>query len=156
MNYIDLIEKEMIASGEEILSSGGADIGTISEFESLLGVAFPESYKAFLQKYGTLAFGGDNYYGVTKKGINGDQAPCVLYVTKQARDAGDIDKGMIKIKSSGYGPSYSIDTNTIGKTGEAVVVETELSFKRDGVKNIIADSYAEFLLEEIREAIEDL
>ncbi|MGV7963982.1 SMI1/KNR4 family protein [Photorhabdus tasmaniensis] len=156
MNYIGLIEKEMISSGEEILSSGGVDIDTIREFESLLGVTFPESYKIFLQKYGTLSFGGDDYYGITKKGINGNQAPCILYVTKQARDSGDIDEGMIKIKSSGYGPSYSIDTSIKGKTGEAVVVETELSFKRDGAKNIIADSYAEFLLEEIRQAIEDL
>ncbi|WP_340610024.1 SMI1/KNR4 family protein [Xenorhabdus bharatensis] len=156
MSYIELIEKEMMASGEEILSSGGVDIDTIREFESLLGVTFPESYKAFLKKYGMLSFGGDDYYGITKKGINENQVPCVLFATMGARNLGDIDSRMIKIKSSGYGPSYSIDTNTIGKTGEAVVVETELSFKRDGVKNIIADSYAEFLLTEIREAIEDL
>ncbi|HHV7361494.1 TPA: SMI1/KNR4 family protein [Morganella morganii] len=156
MTYIDAIEKIMIDSGEDILSSGGASIETINLFESLLNVVFPESYKIFLQKYGTLAFGSENIYGITKKGINGDRVPCVLFVTKQAREMGDISNGMIKIKSSGYGPSFSIDTDIIGNSGEPVIVQTELSFKQNGIKKIIADNFAEFLLAEIEMAIEDL
>ncbi|EOG1934965.1 SMI1/KNR4 family protein [Providencia stuartii] len=156
MTYINIVEKKMMESGEDILSSGGADIETINLFESLLDVIFPESYRIFLQKYGTLAFSSENFYGITKKGINGDQAPCVLFVTKGARAIGDIDDGMIKIKSSGYGPSFSIDTNIIGNSGEPVIVETELSFKQNGIKKIIADNFAEFLLAEIEQAIENL
>lgn len=156
MNYIDLIERKMKESGEDIFSSNAADLETINLFELSLGVIFPESYRIFLQKYGTLAFGGESFYGITRKGINGNSVPCVLFVTKGAREMGDIDDGMIKIKSSGYGPSFSIDTKIVGKSGEPVIVETELSFKYTGIKTIIADNFSEFLLVEIERAIEDL
>lgn len=53
---------------------------------------------------------------------------------------------MIVIKSSGYGPIYSIDTSIIGEAGEPVVVETELSFKRDGDKNVICKSFEDFFV----------
>lgn len=63
---------------------------------------------------------------------------------------------MIKIKSSGYGPSFSIDTSTLGKQGEAVIVETELSFKDCAEKKVIADSFGRFLLAEIEQSLKDI
>ncbi|MBH1929751.1 SMI1/KNR4 family protein [Serratia rubidaea] len=156
MKHIHEIEREIQSSGEEFFSVGPIERKTIEQYENLLGLEFPVSYKNFLMKYGSLSFCGDTYYGITTKGIEKKQVPCVLFVTEQARDAGDISPKMIKIKSSGYGLSYSIDTETLGKEGEAVIVETQLSFKRDGVKKIIADNYGEFLLNQIKEAIEDI
>lgn len=156
MNYINIIEKEINESGEEAFSTGGVSDSEILDFESLLGVTFPESFKVFLKKYGALSFCGDTYYGITKKGKDENQIPCVLFATKDARATGDITNKMIKIKSSGYGPSYSIDTEMLGAAGEPVVVETELSFKRTGEKKFVAESFGDFLLSNIKEAIEDL
>ncbi|YCH29932.1 hypothetical protein M1D48_17590 [Erwinia sp. D4-22] len=82
--------------------------------------------------------------------------PCVLFATQKSREQGDVSDKMIMIKSSGYGPSFSIDTETIGISGEPVIVETELSFKRDGIKRAVADNYGEFILNSITESIEDL
>jgi hypothetical protein len=156
MSYIDMIEAEINASGEDPAYAGGASDSMISEFEKELGVGFPNSYKLFLKKFGALSFAGETYYGVTKSGLAATAIPSVLFATKNARSLGDADNGMILIKSSGYGPIYSIDTSIIGEAGEPVVVETELSFKRDGDKNVICKSFEDFFCDSVRQAIKDL
>jgi hypothetical protein len=156
MNYISNVEKEIKSSGEESFITGGVSDAKIMEFESLLGVKFPESYKCFLKAYGALSFCGDTYYGITQKGKEENQVPCVLFSTLDARSRGDISERMIKVKSSGYGPYFSLDLDILGQNGEPAVVETELSFKSTGDKKIISESYGDFLLMSIREAIEDI
>lgn len=156
MNFIEHLDKLIKDSGEEPLFTGTVDDSTIKEFEAILGVPFPKSYKEFIKEYGALSFCGNTYYGITGKGKNEKKIPCVLFVTQNFREQGDISDKMIIIKSSGYGPLFSIDTETIGTSGEPVIVETELSFKRDGIKKIVADNYGEFILKSISEAIEDL
>ncbi|MDO7912721.1 SMI1/KNR4 family protein [Pseudomonas sp. 22-AL-CL-001] len=156
MSYIDILAAEIDASSDELACAGGADDSVISGFEKYLDVVFPESYKLFLRKYGALSFGGDTYYGITKGGVDATAVPSVAFVTKGARARGDADSSMIVVKSSGYGPIYSIDTSIIGSTGEPVVVETELSFKRTGEKNVIYQNFEEFFVSMIREAIAEL
>lgn len=148
------IEQAIADSGETYYGSGSASDDLISAYELSLGVAFPESYKIFLKKYGTLMFNGLSFYGISKQGLSADSAPDVRFVTIEARKSGDIDNNMIKILSSGYGPSFSIDIYTIGETGEAVIVETELSFKREKNKSIVANGFSEFLLQEISASLE--
>ncbi|EGO8358851.1 SMI1/KNR4 family protein [Escherichia coli] len=148
------IEQAIAESGEVHYDSGPASDQLISAYELSLGTSFPESYKIFLKKYGTLMFNGLSFYGISKQGLSADSAPDVRFVTIEARKLGDIDNNMIKILSSGYGPSFSIDTSTIGEAGEPVIVETELSFKRERNKNIVANNFAEFLLQEISESLE--
>ncbi|YCH32591.1 SMI1/KNR4 family protein [Erwinia sp. D4-22] len=58
----------MKESGEELLFTGSVDELTIKEFETILGVTFPKSYKEFIKEYGALSFCGDTYYGITPKG----------------------------------------------------------------------------------------
>lgn len=156
MSYIDILEQEINASGEDPAYAGGASDELICQFESALNVDFPESYKLFLKKYGALSFAGDTYYGVTKSGVGATSVPNVVFATKSARDDGGADESMIVVKASGYGPIYSIDTSIIGISGEPVVVETELSFKRFREKNIIYQSFEGFLSDMVRKAIEEL
>ncbi|QQA75774.1 SMI1/KNR4 family protein [Pectobacterium parmentieri] len=147
------IEKIMADSEESHYGSGPASEEDIIKYESELGVLFPESYKFFLRKYGTLTFNGESFYGISKKGLSAISAPDVRYVALETRKLGDIDNGMVQIKSSGYGPVFSIDTSMLGESGEAVVVETALSFKRDHNKVVVAQSFADFLLHEIEESL---
>lgn len=155
-NILDLVNDLMIQSGEDFHFSGSATSELIDSYENVLGNKFPKSYRLFLEKYGTLSFNGESFYGVSKSGLNATSIPDVKYATEEARKLGDIDGSMIKIKSSGYGPSFSIDTSTIGKQGEAVIVETELSFKDSAEKKIIADNFGEFLLSEIEQSLKDI
>lgn len=41
MSYIDLLEAEIIASGEDPAFAGGASDDVINDFENALGVKFP-------------------------------------------------------------------------------------------------------------------
>ncbi|HHQ1165793.1 TPA: SMI1/KNR4 family protein, partial [Listeria innocua] len=58
--------------------------------------------------------------------------------------------------NSGYGSIFSIDTSIIGSEGEPVIVETNLSFKDNTEKKVVANSFGEFLLEEIELSLTDL
>lgn len=156
MTYIDVIESEMNLSSDEPAFSGGASDEVIAEFEKALGVQFPPSYKLFLKKFGALSFGGDTYYGITKSGLTAAEVPCVCFATKFARDAGDADPKMIVVKASGYGPSFSIDTSQLSPSGEAVVVLTELAFKRDGAKEVMYESFEAFFCDTVRTSIAEL
>jgi len=156
MNYIDAIEAEIYASGDDPACAGAASDALIAEFEAALGVKFPVSYKLFLKKFGAMSFAGDTYYGITKSGVFATAVPSVLFATKTARDNGDADEAMIVVKSTGYGPIYSIDTSSCDAGGEAAVVITELSFKRSGEKIKVANSFEEFFCESVRKSIDEL
>ncbi|EOC0891545.1 SMI1/KNR4 family protein [Cronobacter sakazakii] len=143
----------MSESGEDAQGSGPAADEKIRLYEQELEVQFPYTYKLFLEKYGTLSFNGESFYGISKLGLGAQSAPDVRYTTLKARELGDIDNNMVLIKSSGYGPLFSIDLS-VYKNGEAVVIKTDLSFKRDGSKKIVARSFAEFLINEVKESLE--
>ncbi len=153
MSYLDMIEAEMRSSGEDLAYTGGVSESVIDEFEKEIGVFFPKSYRLFLAKFGALSYRGDNYYGATKAGVEAVSIPSVIFATKNARLLGDADDAMVVIKSSGFGPIYSIDTSQVRSSGESLIVETELSFKRNGEKKIISNSFEDFLVDSIRDAI---
>ncbi|EJJ0661731.1 SMI1/KNR4 family protein [Cronobacter sakazakii] len=149
----DELDKLISESGEDAQGSGSAADEKIRLYEQELEVQFPYTYKLFLEKYGTLSFNGESFYGISKLGLGAQSAPDVRYTTLKARELGDIDNNMVLIKSSGYGPLFSIDLS-VHKNGEAVVIKTDLSFKRDGSKKIVARSFAEFLINEVKESLE--
>ena len=55
--------------------------------EQALEVTFPDSYREFLQRYGSGAFGGRVVYGV---GVPLDQPPHVVWATDLIRAADDF------------------------------------------------------------------
>ncbi|MEB6589206.1 MULTISPECIES: SMI1/KNR4 family protein [Pseudomonas] len=156
MSYIDVLESEIIASGEDPACAGGTTDAVIADFEKALNVKFPLSYKLFLKKYGALSFAGDTYYGITQSGVEAMCVPNVAFATKSARADGAADESMIVVKASGYGPIYSIDTSILGTTGEPVIVETAFSLKCTKEKNIIYQSFELFIGETVRQAIREL
>lgn len=131
----DELNKLISKSGEEARGSDAAADEKIRVYEQELKVQFPYTYKLFLEKYGALSFNGESFYGILKLGLGAQSAPDVRYTTLRARELGDIDNNMVLIKSSGYGPLFCIDLS-VQVNGEAVVVETDLSFKIDGSKKL--------------------
>lgn len=154
MSDIDIALKLMKDSGEEILFSGVTDISVIGQMERELKVILPPSYKYFLKKFGTLCFESVNIYGITKKGVFGDSAPCATFLTKVARDRGDISDKMVKIMSSGYGPNICIDTSEVDENGESPIYEVPLMNISEKV--LVSSGFGEFLLNIIQEEIDDL
>jgi len=151
---INLALSMMQESKEIISTTGGGSDNLISEAEARLDIRFPEDYKYFLKKFGTLSFYGERFYGLTQFGLNAGAIPCVIFATESARELGDISQSMVYVKSSGYGPLFSIDLS--GADSVFPVVETSLSYKRDKEVNILAESFGDFFYNEIKDAIEDL
>lgn len=52
----------------------------------------------FLEKYGTLTFKGESFYGVSNNGLSATSIPDVRYATEQARVLGDINEELIIVK----------------------------------------------------------
>lgn len=151
---INLAIKMMESTGEEILTTGGVISSLILQAEQKLKIKFTEDYKYFLEKFGCLSFEGEEFYGLTNDELNADAIPCVIFATESARMRGDISQSMVFVKSSGYGPLFSIDLS--GASSVSPVVETSLSYKRDKEVNVVAESFGDFFYNEIKDAIEDL
>lgn len=83
MSYLDKLEEEMKASGDEPVCIGGFRDVDIKALEDGLGVKFPPSYKEFLRKFGALSFAGDTYYGITEKILAATSVPSVLFAKKK-------------------------------------------------------------------------
>ncbi|WP_375580449.1 SMI1/KNR4 family protein [Marivirga tractuosa] len=128
----------------------------ITEGERLLETKFPPSFKQYLREFGALSFESEEFYGIISGEIPANCAPCTLFATLNARKRGDISETMIKVKSSGYGPMFSIDMSDVDENGEGKVVETPLSYKSTQEKTVIANSFAEFLYNEVVSAIENM
>ncbi|WP_139803846.1 SMI1/KNR4 family protein, partial [Cronobacter sakazakii] len=54
----------MSESGEDAQGSGPAADEKIRLYEQELEMQFPYTYKLFLEKYGTLSFNGESFYGI--------------------------------------------------------------------------------------------
>lgn len=149
--------EEKIAPYKQLVRVGkpcsDEDIETLAK---KLNTPIPNTLKSYLLKWGIFSFDSETFYGLTEKKFEAKSAPCIYFLTLQARQRGDISKDMIKIKSSGYGPSFCIDMSKVDENKEGVVVEVPLSYKRDGIATIVANNFEEFLKEEIEYVIEDL
>ncbi|ECB9720220.1 SMI1/KNR4 family protein [Listeria monocytogenes] len=152
-SFLDEVDKLMMQSKTPFHSSGTATAEVITIYQNVLENVFPDSYKLFLKKYGTLTFKGESFYGVSNNGLSATSIPDVRYATEQARVLGDINEELIIVKNSGYGSIFSIDTSMIGSAGEAVIVETPLSFENNTEKKIVADNFGEFLWTEMVQSL---
>ncbi len=97
---VSLLEK----SGIEIDYKIPASADLVHGLELRWGLTLPLSYKAMLRDYGIFGFGGKDIYGLGRTGLDGKNAPSVVFVTETARAEGEITKYMVQIMSSGYGP----------------------------------------------------
>ncbi len=93
--------------GEERDFFGGASEEDIRNAEEILGLKFPQSYRAFLKEYGS---GG--ICGVEILGIEGNLGASVVKATERWRKLG-LDKKLIVIEDSGefVRCMYSADVN---------------------------------------------
>jgi hypothetical protein len=122
----------------------------IRSLEDRLGVNLPLSYKAMLSEFGILGFGGNDFYGLGKTGLDGKNAPSVVFTTERSRKDREISDTMVRIKASGYGPFYVIDCAETTTPGESPIYELDERGMSYGSKRV-ADSFGAFVLEHVNE-----
>ncbi|WFR98761.1 SMI1/KNR4 family protein [Rhizobium tumorigenes] len=148
-NYRFAIEK-LRNNGVKIDYLMPASDALIGALEQRLGADLPVSYKAMLSEFGILGFGGNEFYGLGRTGLDGKNAPSVVFTTERSRKDGEISDTMIRIKASGYGPYFVIDCAQVTSPGEAAIFELDERGMSHG-SELVADSFGTFLLEHVNE-----
>ncbi len=118
---------------------------TIESAETQLGVRFPRSYRRFVERYGSLLFGSQEFYGLT----NGpdDGVPSAIWCTSEERKHG-LPLWMVVVMNPGIGDViYCVDTSRVGADGEMPVIvwEPGLPLSRQSLRPLFP-SFADFVL----------
>lgn len=139
--------------GIDILGTKRATEEDLKQVEARLGVTLPVSYKKMLCEYGALEFDTIEIYGWLSQGIDAKFITNVVYATERERADGRISDTMIPFLTAGYGPFYVIDCVEMNADGEAPVYEVSAGGYKNG-KDRLADSFGEFLRDEVRRTLE--
>ena len=126
--------------------SGGATDEKIIASEQYLGVNFPKSYKQFLKEYGTLDIKSLEIYGITRYGDFEEAGiPNAIWLTMQERQSINLPKELVIVYDTGMEFYFCLDTSEM-KDGECPVVS--IWNCSGGTKEVVYDSFPEFLMEE--------
>lgn len=144
---LDIVQKMIDASGKKHYMAGPRQSAEILSVENELGVVFPNSFREFLARWGTLSIGSKEYYGLTnnRKGI-----PDCSWFTKALRDEIGFPEPLIVFLDEADGTEYiCLDTSKEIGDGECSIaiwdnVEKEVSEHLDMI-------FSEFLLEDLEE-----
>lgn len=121
----------------------------LATLEQRLGVRLPNSYRRMLLDFGILMVDSITISGIGNDGIVGTNSYNVVFATETSRKEGLITDTMVEIGVAGYGPFFFIDCAELDENGEAPVYEAPANGVHNG-KDRLADSFGEFLLNEIR------
>lgn len=125
--------------------SGPKSDKLIDKAQETLGVNFPNSYKEFLREYGCGSVEGIEIYGLIDGDFLNSGVPDAVWVTLQERKLG-LPNNLVIVYSTGYGPVFALDTAKFDDIGECPVV----SYVGVSECEKVADSFAEFLLSELK------
>ena len=131
--------------------SGGVPFEEIWVAEGQLNVKFPESYKQFLQRYGSGSFAGEDIYGL---GVPETNLPNVVFATDTLRTSDDFfPVDLVVIQDTGEGDLLCLATSRMDEAGECPVVQwiPEMSFEEQ-MFEVINRTFAHFLLAVARRA----
>lgn len=121
----------------------------LAMLEQRLGVRLPDSYRRMLLDFGILMVDSITISGVGNDGVVGMNSHNVVFATESSRKDGLITDTMIEIGVAGYGPFFFIDCAELDGNGEAPVYEAPANGVQNG-KDKLADSFGEYLLNEVR------
>lgn len=77
--------------------------------EQALGVAFPPSYRRFLQELGCGDFAGFEIYGLISEHFDSAGIPDVVWITRRARSEWDLPQHLVLVSFDGSGSYYALD-----------------------------------------------
>jgi hypothetical protein len=125
----------------------------VRQAEIALSVSFPPSYKWFLQNYGTVDIGLTEIYGLGT--IRVDGVPNVLGATLSLRSlVKDFPMDFVVICDPGGEETFCLDTDQVDAENECPVVRwTYVPLEQQDFE-MIAPTFASFLLATARETLE--
>ncbi len=124
----------------------------IMEAEKALDVTLPDSFKAYLKKWGKLALGPIEYYGLTKNpNFTSAGVPNFVWFTLKKRDQVNLPKNLIVFQNANDEAYYCIDTSSLIDGECKVAIWNNLERQTDQILDI---GFFDFLLGDIEEHID--
>jgi antitoxin YobK len=145
----DLIEKNSHMADFEGAKSGGL----ISRAESVLGVGFPATYKAFLSRYGCGDIAGREFYGIIGEDFEDAGIPDAVWITLQERKDSDLPRSLVIICAVGDGTYFALDCATRNEADECPVVAWTPGVAEKQAVEPVSEDFGNFLRQTIENAL---
>ena len=134
---------------------------TIKNAENVLGISFPKTYSAFLEKFGCGGVGSLEIYGLIKdEDFLGNKIPFVavpnvVWTTLQWNKEFNHPLYLPIIYNVGEGTLYCLDTSQMNEEGECPLVAWPLGgYEETPVLEIVAEDFGKFFLDMVERQIE--
>jgi hypothetical protein len=143
MNTFDDAEKAIRMHPERCKAGRGATDALIDQAESFLSVQFPEEYREFLRRFGTLEVGFVECYGIVGNDFINSSAPDAIWYTSKER-ANALPHHLAVLCDIDGDELYCVDLT--GEVAAPVVVWDLLS---KSISRIKSSNMPDFILDEI-------
>jgi hypothetical protein len=140
--------KELVCSHRELARFiGPRDPRLIGKAQKALGVTFPDSYRNFLEEFGSGNFGGIEFYGIVDENFTTSSIPNGVWYTLRIRSQYKFPQALVIVGTADDGSLCAIDSSRITETREAPVIRYEvgLSAKESYLGDVAAD-FGDFFL----------
>ncbi len=126
----------------------------VEKAESLLGVKFPPTYRAFLKNLGCGDVAGEEFYGIIDENFENSAIPDAVWFTLEERKSGALPKPYVIIGALGDGELLALDTSPAEKGDEGPVLLLPSGYSQPGAEiEILAEDFGEFFLRTVTEAL---
>ncbi len=148
---LSLIERNL----EQADFVGARNDKLISLAETVLGLKFPPTYRAFLKKYGCGDIAGKEFYGLISENFENSSIPDSVWLTLSERSTSQLPIDLILISSTGDGAYYAINCSKRFDNQEHPIVIWEPGTANPIAQlEIVSRDFGEFLLDTLEEALQ--
>lgn len=141
--------EDFVETNQEICDVGRpANDDLIEKAERYLDVRFPDDYRAFLRRWGTLSIGPLEFYGICKDDFVNSSVPDAIWYTQRKRQQLGLPKELVILYDNNGVEYYCLDTSAAEKS-RIVVWDTHLR----KIRAIKAESLFEFVLNESADSV---
>lgn len=121
----------------------------IGKAEAYLNVRFPADYREFLKRWGTLAIGPLEFYGITGPEFESSAVPNAVWLTNIKRKQLALPRELIILYDNNGAEYYCLDTSSATST----VVVWDIHSRQ--VSSVKAASLFEFIINETSDFVQD-
>ena len=103
--------EQFVADHQDICDAGRpASEDLIAAAEHFLQLRFPDDYRAFLKRWGTLAIGPLEFYGITGDAFELSSIPNVIWFTKAKREQVGLPNYLLIVYDNNGAQYFCLDT----------------------------------------------
>lgn len=111
-NSIQDLKAIVLAHPNLVETGTGASEQTISEAERMIGASFPESLRDYLSRWGTLAAGPLEFYGIPDNRLDLSKIPDAVWFTLQKRQQLDLPENFMVLLNNDGDEYHCINLTT--------------------------------------------